>query len=75
MDKDVCQDCVTFLTDTQEEAKSNASFISALLTQVESQCELLGPGMSDVVRIGLPSLCAQCKALLVWYISLSFIFL
>ncbi|XP_051773653.1 prosaposin [Ctenopharyngodon idella] len=50
MDKDVCQDCVTFLTDTQDEAKTNASFISALLTQVESQCELLGPGMSDVCK-------------------------
>lgn len=83
MDKDVCQDCVTFLTDTQDEAKTNASFISALLTQVESQCELLGPGMSDVVRIwelGLPGLCAQHKvtllwcALLVWYISWYLIF-
>ncbi|KAK7148161.1 hypothetical protein R3I93_012471 [Phoxinus phoxinus] len=50
MSGDVCTDCVTFLTDTQEEAKANASFISALIAQVERQCELLGPGMSDMCK-------------------------
>ncbi|RXN27621.1 prosaposin-like isoform X1 [Labeo rohita] len=48
--KDVCQDCVTFISDTQEEAKANSSFINTLLAQVESQCELLGPGMSDMCK-------------------------
>uniref|UniRef100_A0A671QGL8 Uncharacterized protein n=1 Tax=Sinocyclocheilus anshuiensis TaxID=1608454 RepID=A0A671QGL8_9TELE len=47
---DVCQDCVTFLSDTQEEAKANSSFINTLLARVESQCELLGPGMSDMCK-------------------------
>ncbi|XP_051504691.1 prosaposin-like isoform X2 [Myxocyprinus asiaticus] len=47
---DVCQDCVTFITDTQDQAKSNASFVNALLVQVENQCELLGPGMSDMCK-------------------------
>uniref|UniRef100_A0A8C2AUP2 Prosaposin n=1 Tax=Cyprinus carpio TaxID=7962 RepID=A0A8C2AUP2_CYPCA len=47
---DVCQDCVTFISDTQEEAKTNSSFINTLLTQVESQCDLLGPGMSDMCK-------------------------
>lgn len=46
----MCQDCVTFISDTQEEAKTNSSFINTLLMQVESQCDLLGPGMSDMVR-------------------------
>ncbi|XP_052006432.1 prosaposin-like isoform X2 [Xyrauchen texanus] len=47
---DVCQDCVTFITDTQDQAKSNASFVNSLLMQVENQCELLGPGMSDMCK-------------------------
>uniref|UniRef100_A0A8C1LN97 Prosaposin n=1 Tax=Cyprinus carpio TaxID=7962 RepID=A0A8C1LN97_CYPCA len=47
---DVCQDCVTFISDTQEEAKTNSSFINTLLMQVESQCDLLGPGMSDMCK-------------------------
>lgn len=47
---DVCQDCVTFITDTQDEAKANSSFITTLIGQVESQCELLGPGMSDMCK-------------------------
>uniref|UniRef100_A0A673HE78 Prosaposin n=1 Tax=Sinocyclocheilus rhinocerous TaxID=307959 RepID=A0A673HE78_9TELE len=47
---DVCQDCVTFISDTQEEAKANSSFINTLLARVESQCELLGPGMSDMCK-------------------------
>ncbi|XP_016088398.1 prosaposin-like, partial [Sinocyclocheilus grahami] len=47
---DVCQDCVTFISDTQEDAKANSSFINTLLARVESQCELLGPGMSDMCK-------------------------
>ncbi|TRY56014.1 hypothetical protein DNTS_018833 [Danionella cerebrum] len=47
---DVCQDCVTFITDTQEEAKANSSFIDTLIGQVESQCENLGPGISDMCK-------------------------
>ncbi|KAK2896394.1 hypothetical protein QQF64_006155 [Cirrhinus molitorella] len=50
MGGDVCKDCVTFISDTQDEAKTNSSFISTLLAQVESQCELLGPGMSDMCK-------------------------
>ncbi|KAL0177361.1 hypothetical protein M9458_026255, partial [Cirrhinus mrigala] len=48
MGGDVCKDCVTFISDTQDEAKTNSSFINTLLARVESQCELLGPGMSDI---------------------------
>nr|XP_017214165.1 prosaposin isoform X1 [Danio rerio] len=47
---DVCQDCVTFINDTQDEARVNSSFISTLIAQVENQCELLGPGMSDMCK-------------------------
>lgn len=47
---DVCQDCVTFITDTQDEARVNSSFINTLIAQVENQCELLGPGMSDMCK-------------------------
>ena len=48
---DVCEDCVKFLTDTQEQAKSNATFVNALIEQIEAQCDLLGPGLSDMVCV------------------------
>ena len=48
-DSAVCEDCVKFLTDTQQQAKANESFVNSLIEQIESQCELLGPGMSDLV--------------------------
>ncbi|KAG9344433.1 hypothetical protein JZ751_011103 [Albula glossodonta] len=47
---DVCQDCVKFIADAQEEAKSNTSFINDLITQIEKQCDLLGPGISDMCK-------------------------
>ena len=47
---DVCEDCVKFLTDAQEQAKANETFVISLIEQIESQCDLLGPGMSDLVR-------------------------
>lgn len=47
----VCDDCVKFLTDAQDEARKNASFINALIEQIETQCDLLGPGLSDMVRL------------------------
>jgi len=46
----VCEDCVKFLTDAQQQAKSNETFVISLIEQIESQCDLLGPGMSDLVR-------------------------
>lgn len=45
----VCDDCVKFIADTQAEAKKNSSFVNSLIEQIESQCELLGPGISDIV--------------------------
>ncbi|KAM6956206.1 prosaposin [Aplochiton taeniatus] len=47
---DVCEDCVKFLTDTQEQAKSNATFVNSLIAQIESQCDQLGPGISDLCK-------------------------
>ncbi|XP_059929337.1 prosaposin isoform X1 [Gadus macrocephalus] len=49
-DSAVCEDCVKFLTDTQQQAKANESFVNSLIEQIESQCELLGPGMSDLCK-------------------------
>lgn len=46
----MCQDCIKFLTDAQEQAKTNETFVNTLIEQIESQCDLLGPGMSDLVR-------------------------
>ncbi|KAL4641287.1 prosaposin isoform X2 [Arapaima gigas] len=50
VDGDVCKDCVQFITDVQEQAKANSSFIESLIAQVEKQCELLGPGISDMCK-------------------------
>ncbi|XP_051945869.1 prosaposin isoform X1 [Xyrauchen texanus] len=50
MSGDVCQDCVTLITDTQEQAKTNSSFVNSLLAQLENQCELLGSVMSDTCK-------------------------
>ncbi|XP_047458698.1 prosaposin isoform X2 [Mugil cephalus] len=46
----VCQDCIKFLTDAQAEAKANSTFINTLIANIESQCDLLGPGMSDMCK-------------------------
>ncbi|KAK5614936.1 hypothetical protein CRENBAI_009075 [Crenichthys baileyi] len=46
----VCQDCIKFLTDAQAEAKANSSFIDSLIQNIEHQCDLLGPGLSDMCR-------------------------
>ncbi|KAK6301405.1 hypothetical protein J4Q44_G00274580 [Coregonus suidteri] len=47
---DVCEDCVKFITDTQDEAKSNSTFVNSLIEQIQNQCDLLGPGISDLCR-------------------------
>ncbi|XP_041866997.1 prosaposin isoform X2 [Melanotaenia boesemani] len=47
---DVCQDCIKFLTDAQAEAKANTSFIDSLIQNIEKQCDLLGPGLSDMCK-------------------------
>ncbi|KAM9847825.1 prosaposin [Aulostomus maculatus] len=47
---DVCQDCIKFLTDAQAEAKANSSFVDSLIENIENQCDLLGPGISDMCK-------------------------
>uniref|UniRef100_A0A674EVK7 Prosaposin n=1 Tax=Salmo trutta TaxID=8032 RepID=A0A674EVK7_SALTR len=47
---DVCEDCVKFITDTQEEAKSNSTFVNSLIEQIQNQCDMLGPGISDLCK-------------------------
>lgn len=47
----MCDDCVKFITDVQDEAKKNASFINSLIEEIESQCDLLGREFSDLVRV------------------------
>ncbi|XP_026879158.2 prosaposin isoform X1 [Electrophorus electricus] len=47
---DVCASCVQFITDFQNEAKGNATFVNSLITELESQCELLGPGLCDMCK-------------------------
>ncbi|KAE8280479.1 Prosaposin Proactivator polypeptide Saposin-A Saposin-B Saposin-C Saposin-D Precursor [Larimichthys crocea] len=46
----VCQDCIKFLTDAQQEAKDNTSFIDSLIENIENQCDLLGPGLSAMCK-------------------------
>ncbi|XP_037534523.1 prosaposin [Nematolebias whitei] len=47
---DVCQDCIKLLTDAQAEAKSNSSFVDDMIQKIEDQCDLLGPGISDMCK-------------------------
>ncbi|KAF5890029.1 prosaposin isoform X2, partial [Clarias magur] len=46
----LCDDCMKFITDVQDEAKKNASFISSLIEEIESQCDLLGREFSDLCK-------------------------
>lgn len=45
----MCQDCVTFLSDAQAQAKANSTFLDGLIENIENQCDLLGPSMSSLV--------------------------
>uniref|UniRef100_A0A8B9H5Q1 Prosaposin n=1 Tax=Astyanax mexicanus TaxID=7994 RepID=A0A8B9H5Q1_ASTMX len=47
---DVCEDCVKFIAAAQEEAKQNSTFVNSLIQQIEAQCDLLGPGLSDMCK-------------------------
>ncbi|XP_045558271.1 prosaposin isoform X1 [Salmo salar] len=47
---DLCEDCVKFITDFQDEAKSNTTFVNSLIERIQSQCDLLGPGISDLCK-------------------------
>nr|XP_046258353.1 prosaposin isoform X2 [Scatophagus argus] len=46
----VCQDCIKLLTDAQEEAKANSSFVDSLISSIEKQCDLLGPSLSEMCK-------------------------
>ncbi|KAK5853837.1 hypothetical protein PBY51_014961 [Eleginops maclovinus] len=46
----VCQDCVKFLTDAQAEARNSSTFVDSLIENLENQCDLLGPGVSDMCK-------------------------
>lgn len=46
----VCQDCIKFMTDAQAEVKKNSSYVDALIQNIENQCDMLGPGISDLCK-------------------------
>nr|XP_033956933.1 prosaposin isoform X1 [Pseudochaenichthys georgianus] len=46
----VCQDCIKFLADAQAEAKNSSTFVDSLIENLENQCDLLGPGVSDMCK-------------------------
>ncbi|XP_046721684.1 prosaposin isoform X3 [Silurus meridionalis] len=46
----VCDDCLKFITDMQDEARKNASFVSSLIEQIEHQCDLMGPEFADICK-------------------------
>ncbi|KAF3708369.1 Prosaposin Proactivator polypeptide Saposin-A Protein [Channa argus] len=47
---DVCQDCITFITSLQAQAKANTSYIDYLIESYEKKCELLGQGMAEMCK-------------------------
>ncbi|XP_072293528.1 prosaposin isoform X2 [Eucyclogobius newberryi] len=46
----VCDDCIKFLGDAQAEMKKNSSYVNGLIAKIEAQCDLLGPGLSDLCK-------------------------
>ncbi|XP_069546259.1 prosaposin [Brachyistius frenatus] len=46
----VCEDCTKFITDAQAEARANASYVSSLIENIENQCDLLGPSLSEMCK-------------------------
>ncbi|XP_071247460.1 prosaposin isoform X3 [Salvelinus alpinus] len=59
---DLCEDCVKFITDFQDEAKRNTTFINSLIERIQSQCDLLGPGISDMQPKDICSRAEFCSA-------------
>lgn len=39
------------VTDIQNAVRNNATFVEALVNHAKEQCDLLGPGMSDMVSL------------------------
>jgi len=48
---DVCQDCIQMVTDIQNAVRTNSTFVEALVDHAKAQCDLLGPGMADMVSL------------------------
>ncbi|KAJ0066714.1 hypothetical protein NL108_002344, partial [Boleophthalmus pectinirostris] len=46
----VCDDCVKFITDAQAQIKSNSTYVNNVIAKIEGQCDLLGPGLSDLCK-------------------------
>ncbi|XP_033835794.1 prosaposin [Periophthalmus magnuspinnatus] len=46
----VCDDCIKFITDAQAAIKSNSSYVDSMIAKIEQQCDLLGPGLSDMCK-------------------------
>ncbi|XP_006837531.1 PREDICTED: prosaposin [Chrysochloris asiatica] len=47
---DVCQDCVQMVTDVQNAVRTNSTFVKAFVDHVKEECDLLGPGMTDMCK-------------------------
>ncbi|KAK7902200.1 hypothetical protein WMY93_018969 [Mugilogobius chulae] len=46
----VCDDCIKFITDAQAEIKKNSSYVDNMIAKIEQQCDMLGPGLSDLCK-------------------------
>ncbi|XP_044515030.1 prosaposin [Gracilinanus agilis] len=49
-DGDVCQDCQQLITDLQKAVKDNTTFVQDLVEHFKEECELLGPGVSEMCK-------------------------
>ncbi|KAJ8248200.1 hypothetical protein GJAV_G00239440 [Gymnothorax javanicus] len=50
INSEVCKNCLQFVSSVQEEARTNDTFVQAVITQIEKQCDLLGPGYADTCK-------------------------
>uniref|UniRef100_A0A5F8H380 Prosaposin n=1 Tax=Monodelphis domestica TaxID=13616 RepID=A0A5F8H380_MONDO len=49
-DGEVCQDCEQLITDLQKTVKDNSTFVQDLVEHFKDECDLLGPGLSDMCK-------------------------
>ncbi|KAM4703943.1 prosaposin [Rhinophrynus dorsalis] len=47
---DVCGDCIQLLTDLQDNIRGNSTYSKEFLQRLLSQCDRLGPGVSDMCK-------------------------
>ncbi|CAL9688064.1 unnamed protein product [Knipowitschia caucasica] len=46
----VCDECIKFITDTQDKMKNDPTYVTHMISTIQQQCDKLGPGISDLCK-------------------------